>query len=170
MGAILAGEYTEGGKKQLTSHNIDVLHIPFAVLADSFKKHGVNLDYPENAGNDRKRSIIRRWEDLSKQDIKRVEEELKAAIGEEYSIFRSALEKSLLRNIEVVVILPLYGSELVFTSVGEAIQTLVDSKSEQPARCKFAKYEIQIRFSNGDRVEGTFHSKDKAMEFLKTFT
>jgi hypothetical protein len=79
------------------------------------------------------------------------------------------LEQSLLRTIEAVVILPLYGSELVFASVNEAIQTLTDLKNEQPAAHRFIKYEIQIRFGNGDRVEGTFHSKDKAMEFLKTF-
>jgi len=169
LGAILAGEYTEGGKKQLTSHNINVLHIPFAVLAESFKKHGVDLGYPESAGNDRKRSIIRRWEGLSKQHIKQVENHLKAAIEKEYSAFKNVLEKSLLRTIEAVVILPLYSSELVFASVNEAIQTLADLKDEQPAARKFIKYEIQIRFGNGDRVDGTFHSKDKALEFLKTF-
>lgn len=170
LGAILAGEYTEGGKKQLTSHNITVLHVPFTVLADSFKEYGVDLSYPESASNDRKRSIIRRWGGLSKERIKQVENHLKAAIEEEYSAFKNALERSLLRTIEAIVILPLYGSELVFRSVNEAIHTLSDLKDEQLAPHKFIKYEIQIRFGNGDRVEGTFHSKDKAMEFLKTFT
>lgn len=169
LGAILAGEYTEGGKNQLTSHDINVLHVPFRVLAGSFKKHGVDLDYPENASNDRKRSIIRQWEGLSKERIEQVESHLKVAIEKEYSAFKNALEKSLQRTIEAVVILPLYGSELVFTSVNEAIQTLTDLKDEQPATHKFIKYEIQIRFGNGDRIDGTFHSKDKAMEFLKTF-
>jgi len=169
LGAILAGEYTEGGKKQLMSHSIHVLHIPFRVLADSFKKHGVDLGYPESASNDRKRSIIRQWESLSKQHIEQVENHLKAAIEKEYSAFRNALEKSLLRTIEAVVILLLYGSELVFTSVNEAIQTLTNLKNEQPGPQEFVKYEIQIRFGDGDRVDGTFHSKDKALEFLKTF-
>lgn len=169
LGAILAGEYTEGGKRQLTSRDINVLHVPFTVLARSFKKEGVDLDYPENASNDRKRSIIRQWDGLSKERIEQVENHLKAAIKKEYSAFKNALEKSLLRTIEAVVILPLYGSELVFKSVNEAIKTLTGLKDKQPASHKFIRYEIQIRFGNGDRVVGTFHSKDKAMEFLKTF-
>jgi len=169
LGAILAGEYTEGGKRQLTSHNINVLHIPFRVLAGSFQKHGVALDYPEKASDDRKRSIIRQWRGLSEELSDQVESHLKAAIKKEYAVFKNALEKSLQRSIEAVVILPLYGSELVFTSVHEAIRALTNLRGEQPASHKFVKYEIQIRFGNGDRVEGTFHSKDKAMEFLKTF-
>jgi len=31
----------------------------------------------------------------------------------------------------------------------------------------FKKYEVIIKFSNGDKVEGSFISKERAMEFLK---
>jgi len=170
LGAILAGEYTEGGKRQLTSHDISVLHIPFDVLAGCFKEQDVDLDYPENASDEHKRSIIRQWSSLSRQNLEVVKNHLRNAIVGEYSNFKDSLEKSLLRTIETVIILPLYGAELVFTSIDDAIQNLSDFKEVQSQTSKFIKYEIQIRFGNGDKIDGTFHSKDNALEFLRTFT
>jgi len=169
LGAILAGEYTDGGKQQLISHDINVLHVPFETLVSSFREHGVDLDYPENASDEQKREIIRQWEALSEENIDSVKSSLKSAIKKEYSTFINNLEKSLLRTIKTVIILPLYGSELVFMSVDEAIQGLSELKDEQPRSQKFVKYEIQNRFGNGDKIDGTFHDKDKALEFLRVF-
>jgi hypothetical protein len=59
IGAILAGEYTDGGIQQLKSHGITVLHVPYRVLIESFRTMNVDLDYPENAPANQKRRLIK---------------------------------------------------------------------------------------------------------------
>ena len=33
----------------------------------------------------------------------------------------------------------------------------------------FERFEVQIRFNNGDEVTGRFHDKDSAIEFLSNY-
>ena len=66
VGALLAGEYSEGGLRQLRSHQIAVLHIPFKIIADAFRTKGIDLSYPENASDEVKRRVIDKWESLSR--------------------------------------------------------------------------------------------------------
>jgi len=169
LGAILAGEYTTGGKNQLTSHGITVFHVPFEILANCFRKHGVDLDYPENASDEHKLSIIRRWKSLSEKDIEAVKRCVRKATVKEYSAFIKVLEQSLLRRVKSIVLFPLYGSKRLFQSVPEAITALTEFDELESAKAKFVKFEIQLRFSDGDKIEATFHHKSQAVNFLRTF-
>ncbi|MDP3064996.1 MAG: DNA methylase, partial [Chloroflexota bacterium] len=120
VGVVLAGEYTEGGKTQLTSHGITVLHIPFETLADAFQKKGVDLNYPERAPTSVKQSVIERWESLSGKALKEIKQSFYRAIADDYKVFKMSLESALSSKIEAVRILPLYGSPLVFSTLSEA--------------------------------------------------
>lgn len=83
LGAMLAGEYTDGGKNQLTSHGITVVHVPFEALAEAFRASGVELDYPEDAPAQLKRSAIRQWESLGKRGISDVKRRLRQVIADD---------------------------------------------------------------------------------------
>lgn len=170
LGAILAGEYTDGGKNQLTSHGITVLHVPFEVLAACFRTRNVELDYPEDAPAEHKRSVIQRWEALSERGTNAVKRRLRQVIAKDYSEFKKVLEKALLRNIESVRVLPLYGSELVFSSVLEATRALTSFEEARQGESPLVKFEVQLRFSDGDRVEGAFRDKQDALNFLRMFS
>jgi hypothetical protein len=70
LGAILGGEFTEGARKQLTSHNINILYIPYRKIVEAFLTKGINLDYPEDATNRQKLSFVgNRILDKSKEAI-----------------------------------------------------------------------------------------------------
>lgn len=169
LGAILAGEYTDGGKNQLTSHGITVLHVPFQALAECFRTKGIELDYPEKAGAELKRSVLRQLDALSGRDMNDVRHCLREAIEEEYSTFKRMLERTLLRKVEVVRILPLYGTEQVFSSVRDAIEVISQFQATASTSLSFIKFEIQLRFDDGDKIEGTFHDKEAAVHFLSMF-
>jgi hypothetical protein len=70
IGALLAGEYSEGGLRQLLSHQIVVLHVPFGKIAEAFRGRGIDLAYPENASDELKRQVIAEWESLSHEDLR----------------------------------------------------------------------------------------------------
>lgn len=169
LGVILAGEYTDGGKNQLTSHGITVLHIPFEVLMRCFGQAGLELDYPETAPLEDKAFVIRRWQQVSQAQMSTVTNEFRQAIADEYETFKRRLGTSLLRQIEVVRVLPLFGRERFFSSIADAVSALSAFEESRQARGKFVKLEVQLRFTDGDRIEGAFHDKEGALAFLRKF-
>ena len=170
LGVILAGEYTEGGKNQLLADGIAVLHIPFKTLSDCFKSKGVNLDYPENAKPEEKRKVIRQWVKLSKKDIREIQDCLYQAIKTDYSKFKRELESALLRKVISVIVIPLFGTEISFTSIRDAMLGLAKFDESTAKTGQIIKYEVQIRFSDKDKIEATFHGKSETIRFLNSFS
>lgn len=169
VGAVLAGEYTAGGKNQLTSQGIAVLHIPFAALVASFKITGIDLEYAEAASNAEKQHVIDAWELLSDDAIGEIRRHLRQAIEGDYAAFTRQLAAALSQTVEAIRILPLYGSALMVATTAAAIGALEAVVESSSARLPFARYEIQVRFTNGDKVDGSFGSKGQALSFLATF-
>jgi len=62
-------------------------------------------------------------------------------------------------------VLPLFGAVVELTSVSDAIFFL--EKPPLPTdKIEFQRYELTIRFSNGDELRGLFKTKDRAIDFL----
>ncbi len=64
-------------------------------------------------------------------------------------------------------ILPLHGTPVELASIAEAI-AFIEGYDEETTFGLVAKYEVQIRYSNGDRIDAQFQSKSSAIEFLRT--
>jgi hypothetical protein len=65
-----------------------------------------------------------------------------------------------------VLLIPLYGRSNQFATLEAALRFL-DAHSIYEGSGEFRRYEVQIEFSNGDRVQGSFDSKYGAREFLE---
>ena len=82
--------------------------------------------------------------------------------------FMRALEKVVSRQIDRIEILPLHGSATELPNVEDAIKFLL-RYTEKGALKPIQRYEIRIRYNNGDSVEATFHDKRDAIAFLRTY-
>ncbi len=169
LGAILGGEFTEGAQNQLASHDIKILYLPYLKIVESFLVKGINLDYPEDAPNSLKERLINAWESLSSDDIHTIEEKFAELIRPEYLKFVKSLETALLRKLEKICILPLFGNEREFTSIENAIQSIKEFSIDSTEKKKFFKFEIYLKFSNGDRIEASFHEQKEAISFLNIY-
>ena len=69
------------------------------------------------------------------------------------------------RMVDSVTILPLNGEEHVFGSLSEAEQ-FVDAFDPKQNLGTFQKYEAVVKYSNGDRVDGSFVDKKGLKRFL----
>jgi hypothetical protein len=94
-------------------------------------------------------------EDLREQNERGLEE------------FVRDLERSLSRQVDSVYILFLHGPSLKAGTVGEAI-SLIEEYAEQELVEGFVRYEVIVRYSNGDEVTGKFESKTEAVKFLNS--
>lgn len=82
--------------------------------------------------------------------------------------FMDSLAAAVARQIESIVILPLHGSSHEVTSVEDAVR-FIESYNEHESPSRFERYEIQIRFNNGNEIRGRFNDKASAIEFLQIY-
>ena len=57
--SALAGEWTGGAIRQMGSHGITLLHIPYIAVINSFRIKGIDLDYAEIASPSEKHSLVK---------------------------------------------------------------------------------------------------------------
>ena len=169
LGAILAGEWSKGSLEQMKARGIKLLHIPFETVATTFDTKGIDLRYGEQSSSDVKWQIIEQWESLSQTDIEALQESFAEKISQKYRDFLFELEQSLIRRVSGVRIWYLYGQTEQYSNASEAISAL-KRQSEKANNLNLTKFEIQIRFSNSDRVEGEFHQREDAINFLKSYS
>lgn len=75
------------------------------------------------------------------------------------------LERAVRRQISAVRLVPLHGMARDCATVQEAI-TIVDGYDETSAHGPLVKYEVIIRYDNGDKIEAEFQDRATTIEFL----
>ena len=86
----------------------------------------------------------------------------------QFETFFEALRNSLRRCIELVSVLTLSGTPREFDSIADAVR-FVTSHDESVPATGFVRYELNVRYSNGDEVRGEFREKENTIRFLRSF-
>ena len=167
-GVFLAGDFTAGAINQLKSLSFSVLYFPMETIVKAFAGVGVDAKFDEDTSDEELKNRVEKIEDLSKAKRNTVVNKLISLNQEQVDSFLSTLERQVTRHVDWVRILPLYGNSVEYASVEEAI-SFVQDYHEAEQNVPLVKYEIEVRYSNGDRVSGQFHEKQDAMKFLKRF-
>jgi hypothetical protein len=82
--------------------------------------------------------------------------------------FMASLTAVVSRQIDRIIILPLHGTTQELATIEDAI-CFVDNYDEAANVDSFARYDIQVRYNNSNRVDGTFCDKESAINFLRTY-
>ena len=72
------------------------------------------------------------------------------------------------RQIERIIILALHGQAREVTTIDDAIR-FVEGYEEDGRGKPIERYEIEVRYNNGDVVRGQFKDKAAAVEFLRGY-
>ncbi|MBN3922205.1 hypothetical protein [Nostoc sp. NMS4] len=83
--------------------------------------------------------------------------------------FINTLEQSFARLVQQVNIIVLHGLSQQTASVENAIEYINNYPDNQPTLAPPLKYEIDIRYNNGDLIHAIFNNKIEALKFLRTF-
>lgn len=167
-GAILAGDFTSGALTQLNSLNFKVLHFPYQTVVAAFSKVGIDASFDERTEEEEFANKVAAWEGLSEAQRLEVAQALLELNEKEVNRFKSLLESAITRRIETISVIPLHGAQSAYTSVEEAIE-FIEKYNESSSSNPILKYEIIIRYSNGDRIEAQFVEKEQAVEFLRGY-
>ena len=142
--------------------------MPFVRVAQAFQVKGLDLTYPENASAQVKHDLIDQWTQLSQYDLTEIQVILKNSIQSDLNEFINVLELSILRQVESIRVLSLFGEEFHFTQVNEAIVAL---SSYRPTSHKVSHvgFEVYVRFTNDSKVEARFQTKEETIQFLRFY-
>lgn len=167
-GVVLGGVFTTGALKQLESLGFTILYFPQAIVTRVFAQQGLDISFREDTPLVDLASKVAALEKLDAAERRRIVGLLFAHEAVSVAAFLSALEGTVLRQVDSVTILPLHGSTAERFSIAEAVGFVNGYQvTEQPH--PFRRMEVIVKFSNGNRVEGTFADRESAVRFLRGF-
>jgi hypothetical protein len=168
IGVVLAGVFTDGALDQLRSRGFSILYFPYDIVVEAFRSIGIDASYEETTPDAELERKVRIWEELSENQRLHVAQRLVEINSTEVQRFMQALERAATRQIESVRVLPLHGRAVEWGTIEEAI-TFIESYDEDGDSKPVAKYEVGVRYNNGDRIEGQFTDRESAIDFLRSY-
>lgn len=165
LGVVLAGEFTDNSITQLTSMNFSVLHFSYESIVEAFAEVGIDASYDEQTPTADFKVMVQQVADLDEAEWEIVQGALFRDNADKIEAFFTELSETLERLVERVSITPLFGDGQTMTTIADAI-AFVETHDQKAASRTFQKYEVSVKFSNGDVIEGRFAKKAKAVEFL----
>jgi hypothetical protein len=169
LGVVLAGVFTSGSLAQLRSHNFGVLYFPFDSIVRAFEAVNIDAFFDEDTPDDNIQAKVDAYDALSEADRKRIGAKLRTMHKRDVAKFIQDLELCLTRSIERVFILTLHGGRCEAKSVDEAIKFIEDYEEDCEVN-EFVRYEVNVRYNNGDEIAGRFEAKSDAVKFLRSIS
>lgn len=168
IGVILAGVFTEGALIQLKSLGFTVLYFPYTNVINAFKLVNIDASSAEDTPESELEQKVLAWEALSEDERLRVANALVNSDADGVAKFMQGLENAITRKIAFVRVLPLHGSPFNGASIEQAIE-FIEKYNEVDGLRPLVGYEIEVRYENGDMINGRFENSEGAITFLHTF-
>ena len=168
LGAVVAGVFTEGSLAQLRSHDFNLAYCPYETVMQAFAGEGIDMSSNEDTSEAELQRKADAFDRLTPLQRERIAEEIRNLHADRFNPFFETLRNCLKRRVKHIFVLPLSGASHRFDSIEEAVRFVSEHDRSAPDSV-FVRYELNIRYSNGDEIRGTFREKERAIEFLRSF-
>ena len=168
MGAVLAGDFTDGALDQLRSHGFNLAYSPYETIIRAFGKAGVDMSSGEDTSEEKLWRKIRTFNGLRVARRRQIREDIRTLCADQFDPFFSALRRCFDRRVRNVFVLTLSGDSRAFDSIEDAV-LFVSEHDESVSVSSFVRYELNVRYSNGDEIRGAFRQKERCVDFLRSF-
>ena len=166
LGAVLAGEFTEASQDQLRSHGFHIAYVTYDMIVHAFRNAGIEVSYEQDTTDTASNRKVRAYNRLTSSERKELRRKLRTSFAAELDPFFDALRNNLGRRVTRIVMLALSGTSVQFDDVESAIR-FVDRYDESTPPTAFDHYELDVRYSNGRDVQGSFPNKQDCIDFLR---
>ena len=167
FGAIVAGVFTKNSIDQMTSEGFNVVYIPIETIKSAFAVVGIDAHWEEDTHESTLQAKVDAFERLGTESIKKIKTELVRLTKNQLEEFCVRLCNSLEREIELIRVLSIFGDESAFVDIQQACQ-FIATFNEMTCQPKFLKFEIFVKYSNGDKMDVQFSDRAMAISFLKS--
>ena len=147
LGAVIAGEFTSTSIEQLKSVGFEVLYFPYETVVEAFATAGIDARFDEATSDLVFSACVDQIEAAQSgrgTQWQAIKDRLVETNRKKIVTFTRSLTQTLDRQIQFVLILPLYGDQRRFEEVDDAIDFLA-GYSQRDADGKFQLYEVLVR-------------------------
>ncbi len=169
LGIVLAGVFTKGSIDQLRSRGFSPVYFPYESVLKAFSIVGIDASFDEDTPESEFRRKVAQLRRLSTTQLARVKSKLLQAEKAQIDRFFQELRRSLSRRVVGITVSVLHGAPREVPSVQDAI-TYIERYRVDGANQPILKYELHVRYNNGDTIHAVFDGKKEAVNFLKTFS
>jgi hypothetical protein len=167
-GAILAGVFTAGALTQLKSLGYTIIYLPYESVIATFDRFGIDAAFDEGTPEDNFQKQVAAYERLTQPRKQQLANRLVKAHQSDVAEFIRSLSVAVARQIERVIVLALHGQSHEAMTVADAIH-FVEAYDDDGGRKPMERFEIEVRYNNGDSIRGNFQDKPSALEFLRNY-
>lgn len=168
LGAVIAGEFTAPSVVQLNACGFETIYFEYLDIVRAFAESGAFIQYSEDTLDVDADTMVATFQALSVPQLQTIFDRVVELSQVEVTKFKSALVQSLDRQVEQVIIAPLFGSNISFDTVDDAVEFLNrDELMIASNNIEFRDLWVLIRYSNGDKIEGTFKTAARAEQFIR---
>ncbi len=167
LGVILAGEFTRGSLSQMESSGFKVALFPYKSILNAFKSLRINAAFDERTPDREFKKVVTQIKNLNIAQRTQLKQSLLQSNKRLLDKFFSKLAAVIDRNIEKVIVIPLHGHQNEFATIGEAVSFVNGYHEEGSRDGGFRKYEIIVRYNNGDKIDASFREKQGVVDFLR---
>ena len=167
LGAVLGGVFTEGSIIQLHSLEFDVAYCPYDTIVESFACAGVDISFDEVSSNVELQRKVDAFERLSYDQRQLIANEIRKLNEDQFTPFIKALRRCISRRVQIIYVLTLSGTNHEFVDITDAVHFVSGHDHRVDVAGEFVRYELNVRYSNGDEIKGCFQTKNGAIDFLE---
>lgn len=168
LGVALGGMFTTGSLTQLMSHNFHILYYPYDSVVKAFAAVGIDASFDETTPAADLQAKVEAYERLPAARQALIGQTLIGLHKAQLATFINSLEVVLTRTVETVYVVALHGSSQTMASVADAV-TFLEGYAEALTAHPFVRYEVMLKYTNGNEVSGKFSDKTSAIEYLRQF-
>ena len=166
--AVLAGEFTDNSLVQLRSQGFYVLYFNYTEICSLFKTVGLSIHWEENTSDSDLQDIVDSFRALDDAQIRRLLINFFETYSDRLKALADALCESLDTTIAEVVVVPIHGIAQTLDTIGGALKFIMDY--DETTSVPILRYEIIVKYNNGDEYTMKCSNKSKAIQFLNQYT
>ncbi len=166
--AVLAGEFTENALVQLRSQGFYVLHFNYTEICSLFRTVGLSIHWEENTSDSDLQDIVDSFHALDDTQMHRLLRNFFKTYSNRLKSLGDALCDSLDTTISEVVVVPIHGIAQTLNTISDAVKFIIDYDENTSA--PILRYEIIVRYNNGDEYTMKCSNKNKAIQFLNQYS
>ncbi len=168
IGVILGGTFTEGSLTQLKSCGFTVLYFDYDTIMKAFDAVGIDARFDEDTPDSSVSKKLKAYKSLTVAKITTIENHLRESKVKEIDAFIKSLSKVVIKGVKSITISSFHGKSLDLDNLNDAVD-YITKYTLVPELLNLVKFEITIRYFNGDKIEGSFSEKATAIKFLKDY-
>jgi hypothetical protein len=160
--------FTSGALAQLRSLGFTTIYFPYDSVIAVFRRFRIDACYDEKTPDADFERKIEAYARLSAANKRKLAAALIEAHRTQVDEFLTALAKTVSRQIERIVILALHGQAREVITIDDAVR-FIEAYEDDGCGKPVERYEIEVRYNNGDVVRASFKEKIDAIEFLRGY-